>query len=449
MDKTVVLGVGPCGLGAGLQLVSEGKEVDIIEISPRVGGASATLEVHDCLADYGPHVLHPISEDIVSIFKKFSRNGFYMDELITKLIIKGKLFSYPFKLEEGLTKFNPLFSMKIILDYLINKVRFIIKPREISSFKEWGIQSFGNTLYDLCFGKYTEQVWGMSADKISAKLAMDKLSALSLRKILVNLIKQDVQEKGYIYTKRFGYHRDGIGRIYEEMARHISENGGTLHLNSRIEEIRVKDNQVNSIVFSEDGKRREINCRNLISTIPLYSLVGYLSNKNDDVLEAAKKLRYRDLILVFFVINRERFSDAHWTYLLDSGYRFNRVSEQKNLMEKAAPKGKTSLCFEMCCNYRDHIWNSPDEKLIGIGKGDLKRLGVDGSEIHDSFVLRTRDAYPIYDLGFSENLDYVLGFLSGIKNLTSTGRHGLFLNIDMHDSIKLGMETARSHLTEE
>lgn len=61
-------------------------------------------------------------------------------------------------------------------------------------------------------------------------------------------------------------------------------------------------------------------------------------------------------------------------------------------------------------------------------------------------VTRSKDAYPIYDLPFEKNLDLTLKGLSGIPNLFSAGRQGLFLNTDMHDSMVSGRGAARTLL---
>ena len=78
---------------------------------------------------------------------------------------------------------------------------------------------------------------------------------------------------------------------------------------------------------------------------------------------------------------------------------------------------------------------------------DIGRIGLlDGLEVEKSMVTRSKDAYPIYDLPFDENLELTFQGLSGIPNLFSTGRQGLFLNSDIHDSMAAARAAARALL---
>ena len=71
---------------------------------------------------------------------------------------------------------------------------------------------------------------------------------------------------------------------------------------------------------------------------------------------------------------------------------------------------------------------------------------IDGREASACMITRVKDAYPIYDLAFERNLEILINALSRIDNLCSTGRQGLFLNADMHDSMKSGLMAARAVL---
>ncbi len=105
------------------------------------------------------------------------------------------------------------------------------------------------------------------------------------------------------------------------------------------------------------------------------------------------------------------------------------------------------LTFELCCGYGDKIWNASEGELRTMALEDIGRIGLlDGLKVEKSMVTRSKDAYPIYDLPFEKNLELTLSGLAGIENLFSAGRQGLFLNSDMHDSMKSGREAARFFL---
>ena len=49
-------------------------------------------------------------------------------------------------------------------------------------------------------------------------------------------------------------------------------------------------------------------------------------------------------------------------------------------------------------------------------------------------------AFPFYLVGYEIKKIEMLKELSGLKNLVTTGRYGLYLDINMHDAMVLGME---------
>jgi len=138
-------------------------------------------------------------------------------------------------------------------------------------------------------------------------------------------------------------------------------------------------------------------------------------------------------------------NEAHWIYLIDSRFRFNRFCEQKNLLLDKKPYLRTMLTFEACCNYRDSFWNLPEEELKRLALKDAELTGIiDTSRAGDCRIKKVREAYPIYEMGFEENLNRLLQAASRVINLYSTGRQGLFLNTDMHDTMEMGLLASRS-----
>ena len=54
-----------------------------------------------------------------------------------------------------------------------------------------------------------------------------------------------------------------------------------------------------------------------------------------------------------------------------------------------------------------------------------------------------------HDLNFNKQLENVIESLSKTKNLYTVGRHGLFLNNDIHDSMEMGIKIATNLLEKE
>ena len=68
----------------------------------------------------------------------------------------------------------------------------------------------------------------------------------------------------------------------------------------------------------------------------------------------------------------------------------------------------------------------------------MHKLGVADREIDEQFILRFANAYPVFSVGYETHLAEIKAHLAGFDNLFVAGRQGLYLNIDMHDSMRLG-----------
>ena len=105
-----------------------------------------------------------------------------------KLYITKKPISYPMKIKEAVLNFGMWLNIKILLDFFISKIRSIFIKRSKNSFKQFGEENFGKTLYNLCFGQYTERVFRRSSDDVSIEYARRKLPNASLWSFIISLL---------------------------------------------------------------------------------------------------------------------------------------------------------------------------------------------------------------------------------------------------------------------
>lgn len=442
MGRYVVIGAGPAGISAAWQLARQKEKVLLLEQGSWVGGMSQTFRRGDCLLEFGPHAFHIKDDYMTELIKKLCGENFRVIPTKTHIILKGKQFCYPLEFYQVLMGLNPFFSGKMVLDYLFTSLKNGIKPQPEESFEAWGIRHFGKTLYELSFGQYTERVWGMPPSQLSYKLAQQKLHKLNLKDVIHKLLGGQGEEQK-TYFKQFIYPKYGVGEIFEKMVEEIKAGEGEVGLNSKVTEVKTGKNGVVEVRLVENGSSREksVECDGLISTIPLGTLAQILKpSLKTPVLEAGRELGFRDLILVYFVVNRDYLTDSQWVYLVDEKFKFNRFTEQKNLSPAMLPSDKTVIMFEVCCKHGDELWQAPDSLLYELAMEEVKKLKLfEIEEVIDRFVVKVRDAYPIYDLDFDKKVDLVVKEISKIPNLFSTGRNGLFLNTDIHDAMEMGL----------
>lgn len=439
MKKVVVLGAGPAGLTAAYKLIETGYEVEVLEARDHVGGMSGSLKWNNCILDYGPHAFHLKKGEIVPLVKSLLKDEeILVGKRYVLLLLKDKYFEYPMRFYEVIRKLNPFFSLKMIFDFLMTSLiyRYIAVPD--NTFESWGIKRFGNSLYKLCFGTYTEKVWGIPPATISPKFASKKLHKLNLKDIIHKLLGGQGEEQE-TYWENYLYPKYGIGYLYEKMAQSIEQQGGKVRLNSRFAQLQKKNGGF-QITFEQEGEESVVESDLVISSIPISEMaLSLIPGLGDYASYKAKLLKFRDLILVNLVVKKEHITEAMWIYLVDEKFKFNRFTEQKNLSPFTCPQDKTLLCFEISCNLGDSLWRASDEELYQMVLNDIGSIDlIDSTLIEDYNVIRVKDAYPIYDLDFDKNLRVVLDKLSDFEGLYSTGRQGLFLQNDIHDSMEMG-----------
>ncbi len=446
-SPVIILGGGPSGLTVGLDLARAGRKVVVIEKAPRVGGISSSSYWEDFIVEYGPHTYHVKNDEIDDLVREQYDRELPNKRRVTNMLIRGKTYDYPLKFWQLFRGLNPFFSARMIGDFIISSVRYSLFPRPDDSFETWGLKRFGRTLYQLCFGQYSERVWGIHPSQISPRLASSKLHKLNLKDILIKFLGGKGQEQA-TYWNYFLYPEEGIGVIFNRMAERIAAGGGEVRLETVPVKFHFRENRVAAVTVRRGEREETIPAGAVISTIPLPALARLCRIRlSGPEQAAARNLRNRALVLINIIITADRISRAHWVYLLDPDFRFNRFCEQKNLLRENRPPGKTMLTFELCCGYGDEIWNASEEELRAMALEDIGRVGLlDGLEVGESLVTRSKDAYPIYDLPFEKNLELTLRGLAGIPNLYSSGRQGLFLNTDIHDSMKSGRDAGRALL---
>ena len=443
----IIFGAGPAGLTAAWTLSQGGQKVIVLEKGEKVGGISSSRYWNDFIVEFGPHTYHVKNDEIDRMIREQYAGDLPIKKRITNMLIRGKYYDYPLKFWQLILGLNPLFSARIVADFIYTSIKYAINPRPDDSFETWGIKRFGKTLYDLCFGQYSRRVWGLPPSNLSTRLASSKLQKLNLKDILIKLVGGKGQEQA-TYWDDFIYPEEGMGVVFERMAENIKEEGGEVWLDSRPTAISFDGRDVVSVRVNRKGEEITIPCSGLISTIPL-PLITDLCRPlfSDEDVAAGGELKSRALVLANIIINTDRVGRAHWVYLLDPVFLFNRFCEQKNLLLDRKPGGKTMITFELCCEYNDHLWKSTEDELRKLVLKDIENIDkIDGDKASACIVTRVKDAYPIYDLSFERNLEILINALSKVDNLYSTGRQGLFLNTDMHDSMKSGVMAARAVL---
>lgn len=184
-DPVVVIGAGPAGLTAAIELLGLGRQVVVVEESHSVGGLSRTVEHDGWRFDIGGHRFYTKVAEIEELWHAWlGPDDFVRRSRASRIYYRGRWFDYPLRIRNVLANLGPLESVRCLASY--GAARFRVNDR--STFEGWVSARFGRRLYEIFFRSYTEKVWGVPARDLPADWAAQRIKTLSLGRAILDSI---------------------------------------------------------------------------------------------------------------------------------------------------------------------------------------------------------------------------------------------------------------------
>jgi protoporphyrinogen oxidase len=418
-----VLGAGPAGLTAAYVLALRGVPGTVYEADGTVGGIAKTVEFNGYRFDLGGHRFFTKLAPVRRLWEDMLGDEFLLRPRLSRIYYQGKFISYPLRAEDVFQRLGLVESARCALSFLWSRRLFRMNPE---SFEDWVTMRFGKRLYEAFFRSYTEKVWGIPGNEIRAEWAAQRIKNFSLGhavKAILGLGREHVTS----LIEEFRYPRLGPGQMWDAFAARLRAADVPVRLNHRVVAVRHSGSRVESVIVETNGRELESPVEAVLSSIPLSELVQRLDPPApSEVLEAAAKLRYRELCLVALITTQEAPFPDNWIYLHDPGTRGGRVQNFGAWSDAMVQPGMSCLGVEYFCFEGDEIWEMSDEQAVELAKGELARIGlIDPSKVVDGVKVRVPKAYPMYDADYKEAVDTLRLYLKGFDNLKTFGRNGL------------------------
>ncbi len=188
--ETLVIGAGPAGLTAAYLLSKQGRQVTVLEShAEQVGGISRTVSHNGYLFDIGGHRFFSKSKAVVDLWDEILPNDFIERPRLSRIYYNGKYYAYPLKAFEALRNLGLATSAACVASYLYARARPVKEPK---NFHQWVRNQFGERLFSIFFKTYTEKVWGLSCDAISADWAAQRIKGLDLGAAIIDGVKRSL-----------------------------------------------------------------------------------------------------------------------------------------------------------------------------------------------------------------------------------------------------------------
>ena len=425
-QSVAIIGGGPAGLTAAYCLQKRGGNPIVLEESSQVGGIARTEVYKGYRFDIGGHRFFTKVKPVQDLWREVLPNDFLLRPRMSRIYYRGKYFAYPLKVFNALNNMGIYESTRIMLSYLKWKVR---PHTEEHNFEQWVTNRFGGRLFWHFFKAYTEKVWGIPCTSIRADWAAQRIQNLSLRKAVWNAVSGSNNTTSLI--DKFDYPRLGPGMMWEAFRDRVEERGGEVRMNSKAARIFCKGNRVVAIEVDraeEDGGSYRLEADEFISSMPISELVLNMDPPAPaEVQEAARKLRYRDFLIVTLILKGSDLFPDNWIYVHSPDVQVGRIQNFRSWSEEMIPEpNRSSIGMEYFCNACDTMWKTDNETLIKNAAKELEHLGLaKASDVVDGTVIRQPKAYPVYDGDYQDALAVIRDWLGTIENLQAVGRNGM------------------------
>ena len=441
--RVAVLGAGPAGLGAAFELARRGIDVVLLEQQHAVGGNAGSFELAGLRVDFGSHRLHPASDPaVMATVKELLGDDLLERPRHGRIRLMGRWLHFPLKAPDLALHAPPRFAFGVVLD-LLGKILPGDTPGD-ETFASVLRRGLGRTICDEFYFPYARKIWGMEPGDLSPIQAYKRVSSGSIGKMLKRLLPGGTGTGAGNAKGIFYYPRQGYGQISEALAEAATSAGADIRLGTQVKRVVLGPGR-HRVELEHDGNPHTLAAEHVWSTIPV-TILARLAEPTapPHVIEAARSLRFRGMLLIYLVLETQQFTpfDAH--YFPGADLRITRLSEPKNYSARTEPQGVTVLCAELPCQPDDDVWSQDDETLGRVVREDLARSGLPVEcGIREVVVRRLPHAYPLYPIGYEKAFDQLDDWTDGLERVLTFGRQGLYAHDNTHHAIYMAKAAAR------
>lgn len=492
MKRIYIIGAGPAGITAGVELLKKSKEYEVIilEETQEIGGISRTVRYNGNRMDIGGHRFFSKDEEVNqwwnALMPKQGQPA-YDDKIlnrhvplakdgvdperedcvmltrnrVSRIYYKKKFFDYPVKMNwNTIHNMGLLTTMKAGFSYLASMLHK--KPED--SLENFYINRFGRKLYSMFFEGYTEKLWGRHPREISADWGAQRVKGLSVVAILKDIFSKIIpgkKENRKVETsliEEFSYPKFGPGQLWETAADKFESLGGQLLKGCKAIGFKTEGNKITELTYEQNGREIIVEPDIVISSMPLRDLVRGMNHVPQKAAKIADGLPYRDFVTVGLLVKKLNIKNETdmktlanivpdcWIYVQDVGVKLGRIQIFNNWSPYlvASPEDTIWIGLEYFCKEGDQYWNMTEKEWVDFGSEELIKMGIINGkeEILDAHQEKVKKAYPAYFDTYAQ-IDELIDYLNQFNNLYCVGRNGQHRYNNMDHSMATSFEAVR------
>ncbi|MDC8011101.1 NAD(P)/FAD-dependent oxidoreductase [Tahibacter soli] len=313
--KFAVLGSGPMGLMAAMELLKAGHEVDVYERDDRIGGMSASFDFDGLSIERYYHFVCKTDDPLFELLAELgmsdrlkwtdTKMGFYCD---------GRLYKWgtPFALL-GFDKLGWIDKFRYALHVMRTKSVRDWRALDKVGVIDWLKANLGERSYKVLWERLFHLKFYEYKDKLSAAWLGTRIKRVAL-------------SRKNLFTESLGYLEGGSDALLARMRDFVVERGGRIHLSSPVEKVTSEAGRVRGIVVRGEEHRFD----GVVSTTPIQYVPKLVPDLPADF---AAKIRAIENIPVVCVILKLKkpLSENFWMNICDESIEIPGVIEYSNL----------------------------------------------------------------------------------------------------------------------
>ncbi len=416
--RVVILGGGPCGLGAARRLQELGHSDWLLcERNDHWGGLAASFEdEHGFWWDVGGHVLfshYPYFDKMIDGLFEGSDNGWEKHGREAWVWMQDRFVPYPLQSNIHALPEEVFWEcLEGIID--LREAGNSPAPENFGEFIE---ATFGKGLAKWFLRPYNFKVWAYPPEEMSWSWVGERVTPVDLKAVLRNAVFQS-HERSWGPNASFRFPKQGAtGAIWRAVAEQLPKEN--LRRNCELQRISTRERK---LVFS-DGSTEEYDY--LLSTIPLTELVTRADLGAP--FDAPPPLRHSATHIVGLGLNGtppEHLATKCWLYFPEDNCPFYRVTVFSNYAAANVPD--SSCQWSLMCEVSESPMKPVDSKKVveDVVQGALNTgLIASRRELNHTWSIRAEKGYPTPSLTRNELLFPLLRELQE-RRVYSRGRFG-------------------------
>lgn len=319
--RYAIIGSGPMGLMAAMEILKAGHEADVYERDDRIGGMSAAFDFDGLQIERYYHFVCKTDDPLFELMAELgiadtlkwtdTKMGFYC---------QGRLYKWgtPFALL-GFDKLG-----------WIDKFRYALHVMRTKSIKDWraldqvGVtdwlkRNLGERAYDVLWERLFHLKFYEYKDQLSAAWLGTRIKRVAL-------------SRKNLFQESLGYIEGGSETLLRKMQEFVLARGGRIHLSAPIERVNASAGKVESISV----RGETIPFDGVVSTAPIQHVPRLVPDLPEAFAARIRALQNIPVVCVILKL-RQPLSENFWMNICDDGIEIPGVIEYSNLNPNAGP----------------------------------------------------------------------------------------------------------------